>query len=240
MSHFQRLQSKMAQTQTWKKMKPEAFCAAVEQHIEAEFLEKETEDQGKLSQPVGFLIAMPYGYLPEEQISGRCHKLLRKLGRAMRLGWEWELLDLDQDSSNVSQAELRHVLQRLQSLGPQKQVHRGGRQGRQRAQIFVTGKVQGVYYRDTSKLMGNLDEQSKLLRDVNKENLEDGRVEILAEGPQEKLKEMVEWCWKGPEGAKEVGLENSLTAKRKVTDVQVTYEEAKGGLPSPFSNAGRK
>ena len=24
---------------------------------------------------------------------------------------------------------------------------------------------------------------------------------------QEKLKEMVEWCWKGPEGAKEVGLE---------------------------------
>eukprot|EP00434_Breviolum_minutum_P037226 symbB.v1.2.033002.t1/scaffold3971.1/size48227/1 len=25
----------------------------------------------------------------------------------------------------------------------------------QRAQIFVTGKVQGVYYRDTSKLMGD-------------------------------------------------------------------------------------
>lgn len=105
----------------------------------------------------------------------------------------------------------------------------------QRAQIFVTGKVQGVYYRDTTKLMGD-----RLGLSGAAWNLADGRVEILAEGPQEKLKEMVEWCWKGPDGAREVGLENSLTAKRKVTDVQVTYEEAQGGLPSPFSNAGRK
>lgn len=45
---------------------------------------------------------------------------------------------------------------------------------------------------------------------------------------QEKLKELISWCWKGPEGAAEVGLENSLTAKRKVTDVEVIWEEAKG------------
>ncbi|CAK9060840.1 unnamed protein product [Durusdinium trenchii] len=105
----------------------------------------------------------------------------------------------------------------------------------QRAQIFVTGKVQGVYYRDTTKIMGD-----RLGLSGAAWNLSDGRVEVLAEGPQEKLKELVDWCWKGPEGAAEAGLENSLTAKRKVTDVQVTWEEAKGGLPSPFSNAGRK
>eukprot|EP00434_Breviolum_minutum_P037228 symbB.v1.2.033003.t2/scaffold3971.1/size48227/2 len=63
--HFQRLQSKMARTETWKQMDSAAFCRAVERHVEAEFHEIETE----------------------EQISSRCHKLLRKLGRAMRLGW---------------------------------------------------------------------------------------------------------------------------------------------------------
>lgn len=51
---------------------------------------------------------------------------------------------------------------------------------------------------------------------------------------QEKLKELISWCWKGPEGAAEVGLENSLTAKRKVTDVEVIWEEAKGTLGAFF------
>mmetsp|Transcript_70660 Transcript_70660/g.165705 ORF Transcript_70660/g.165705 Transcript_70660/m.165705 type:complete len:126 (-) Transcript_70660:217-594(-) len=105
----------------------------------------------------------------------------------------------------------------------------------QRVQIFVTGKVQGVYFRDTTKLMGD-----RLGLSGAAWNLSDGRVEILAEGPQEKLKELVDWCWKGPEGAAEVGIENSLTAKRKVTDVSATFAEAQGNLPSPFSNAGKK
>merc|ERR1719183_1393811 len=83
-----------------------------------------------------------------------------------------------------------------------------------RAQIFVSGKVQGVYYRDTTKRMGD-----RLSLGGAAWNLSDGRVEIIAEGSKEQLDELLKWCWKGPEGAAEVGISNRLTARRRVDDV---------------------
>lgn len=58
-----------------------------------------------------------------------------------------------------------------------------------RAHVFVSGKVQGVFYRDTTKT-----EASK--RGVNGwvRNLRDGRVEAVFEGPADAVEAMVAWC----------------------------------------------
>mmetsp|Transcript_6815 Transcript_6815/g.11991 ORF Transcript_6815/g.11991 Transcript_6815/m.11991 type:complete len:136 (-) Transcript_6815:7-414(-) len=104
-----------------------------------------------------------------------------------------------------------------------------------RVQVLVSGKVQGVYYRDTTKRKAD---QLGLVGAAW--NLKDGRVEVLAEGPKGKLEELLRWCRKGPEGAEEVGMQNSLTKKRRVTNVEVTWGKAQNDLGSTFRNAGSK
>ena len=88
-----------------------------------------------------------------------------------------------------------------------------------RAHIFVSGKVQGVYYRDSTKLKG-----ARLGLTGIAYNLPDTRVEVIAEGSKASIDELIQWCWKGPEGAAEVGVTKKLTLKRKVTNVEVTWE----------------
>ncbi|EOD13385.1 acylphosphatase [Emiliania huxleyi CCMP1516] len=88
-----------------------------------------------------------------------------------------------------------------------------------RAHIFVSGRVQGVYYRDTTKAKGE-----RLGLTGVAYNLADKRVEIVAEGPKAAIETLVEWCWKGPEGAHEVGFSNKLTRKRHVSGVEVRWE----------------
>ena len=65
-----------------------------------------------------------------------------------------------------------------------------------RAHIIIKGRVQGVLYRVSAK-----NKAGELGLTGNVKNLPEDTVEIIAEGPQEKLKEFVQWCWKGPEGA---------------------------------------
>lgn len=55
-------------------------------------------------------------------------------------------------------------------------------QGRQRMQIFYTGRVQGVGFRYTTKMLAQSYEVTGVIR-----NLADGRVELLAEGAPEEL-----------------------------------------------------
>ncbi|RLF95133.1 acylphosphatase [Thermococci archaeon] len=60
--------------------------------------------------------------------------------------------------------------------------------------IFVSGRVQGVFYRaNTRKKAKELGIRGWV------RNLYDGRVEITAEGKEEDLKKFIEWCKKGPE-----------------------------------------
>jgi acylphosphatase len=70
--------------------------------------------------------------------------------------------------------------------------------------IVVKGKVQGVYFRQSTR---DLAEQLQITGNVA--NQKDGSVLILATGLAVKLQQLVEWCGRGPSGA-------------KVTDVQVT------------------
>ncbi len=81
---------------------------------------------------------------------------------------------------------------------------------RTRAHVYVSGKVQGVYFRATTR-----DEARERGVDGWVRNLPDGRVETVFEGPRESVEEMVAFCHEGSSAA-------------RVEDVDVTYEDPQG------------
>lgn len=80
----------------------------------------------------------------------------------------------------------------------------------QRIHLFITGRVQGVFYRQTTEDMAR---QLGLRGWVR--NLPDGRVETVAEGPAAALSAFSEYCHEGPPMA-------------RVTHVEVLHEEPTG------------
>lgn len=67
-----------------------------------------------------------------------------------------------------------------------------------RVHIFVSGIVQGVFFRaDTKATVQKLGGVAGWVR-----NTEDGRVEAIFEGEKEKVEGMVAWARKGPPGAR--------------------------------------
>ena len=66
----------------------------------------------------------------------------------------------------------------------------------QRIRIFVTGRVQGVFFRQTLKIMAK---KNDILGWVK--NLKDGRVESVIEGDAENVSIIVEWINGGPANA---------------------------------------
>ncbi|RDI70565.1 acylphosphatase [Halopelagius longus] len=81
---------------------------------------------------------------------------------------------------------------------------------RVRAHVFVSGTVQGVYYRASTR-----DAARERGVDGWVRNLDDGRVEAVFEGPRPAVEEMVEWCHTGSSAA-------------EVEDVDVTYDDPEG------------
>jgi acylphosphatase len=79
-----------------------------------------------------------------------------------------------------------------------------------RTHVLVSGKVQGVFFRSSTK-----DKAEELGISGWVRNLPDGRVEAVLEGEKEEVDKMVEWCRKGPEHA-------------RVTGVEVLVEEFRG------------
>ena len=69
--------------------------------------------------------------------------------------------------------------------------------GNQRIRVFVTGKVQGVFFRQALKVKAK---QNNVLGWVK--NLNDGRVEAVMEGNEEKVNVLIEWCHGGPANAR--------------------------------------
>ncbi len=72
-----------------------------------------------------------------------------------------------------------------------------------RVHIFISGKVQGVFFRSSTK-----DKAEELGISGWVRNLADGRVEAVFEGKEGSVKRMIEWCREGPEYArvKDVGV----------------------------------
>ena len=90
---------------------------------------------------------------------------------------------------------------------------------KKRVHIFVSGRVQGVFFRANSK---HFAEKLGLTGWVR--NLEDGRVEIVAEGEEEKLREFVALVKRGPITAKVEGAEVEwLQALSEFKDFQIRY-----------------
>lgn len=64
---------------------------------------------------------------------------------------------------------------------------------KKRVHIYVSGRVQGVYYRQTTlKVAGEIGVFGWV------RNTMDGRVEAVFEGDEEKVDKIVEWCKQGP------------------------------------------
>jgi len=67
----------------------------------------------------------------------------------------------------------------------------------ERWQLRVSGKVQGVSYRAYTEQKAQDLRLTGLVR-----NLPDGQVEIIAEGPQNDLEALKDWCLSGPPQAR--------------------------------------
>lgn len=79
-----------------------------------------------------------------------------------------------------------------------------------RAHIFVSGQVQGVFFRDNTRRWASSLELKGWVR-----NLTDGRVEVLVEGDKDKIEALVVQLREGP-------------PMSHVENVEVSWEEYKG------------
>jgi acylphosphatase len=84
----------------------------------------------------------------------------------------------------------------------------------ERAHVYVSGQVQGVFFRDSAR-----EKAQQLGLNGWVRNLPDGRVEALFEGPSERVREVVRWCEQGPSQA-------------EVEDVETEFEASEGDLTS--------
>lgn len=65
-----------------------------------------------------------------------------------------------------------------------------------RMRLIIEGRVQGVWFRDSTRT-----EAVSLGICGWVKNRRDGAVEVLAEGPDEKVKKLTSWCHHGPPAA---------------------------------------
>ncbi len=67
----------------------------------------------------------------------------------------------------------------------------------QRAHLYVSGRVQGVFFRQAFKVVARKNNVFGWVR-----NLQDGRVEAVLEGDDNSLSHVIEWCHAGPANAR--------------------------------------
>ena len=79
-----------------------------------------------------------------------------------------------------------------------------------RAHIFISGLVQGVFFRSYTQQEANRQNVKGWVR-----NLTDRRVEVLIEGEEDDVKQVIESCRSGSSHA-------------RVTTVTITWEDYKG------------
>jgi len=87
-----------------------------------------------------------------------------------------------------------------------------------RIHIFVTGRVQGVFFRQSTRVVA-------IKNNVNGWvcNLDDGRVEIVGEGEESNINSFIDWCKTGPANSRvdefELSEEN-ITNEFKIFEVR--------------------
>ncbi len=88
-----------------------------------------------------------------------------------------------------------------------------------RVHIIISGRVQGVFFRfNTRDLANNLGLTGYV------KNLYNGDVEVVAEGNEEKLNRLIEFCKKGPESASVTNTKIKYgKAANEFSDFEVRY-----------------
>ncbi len=83
--------------------------------------------------------------------------------------------------------------------------------------LRITGRVQGVFFRSSTKKKAEGLNVAGWVR-----NVEDGSVEVFAEGAEVDLQELIKWCRKGPEGARveNVEIEDAVTEGCQAFQIQ--------------------
>jgi len=81
-----------------------------------------------------------------------------------------------------------------------------------RVHMFVNGRVQGVFFRQATKVIAIKNNVTGWVR-----NLDDGRVEILIEGDDKCVDSVIAWCDCGP-------------ANSRVDDIQINNENYLGSF----------
>lgn len=71
-----------------------------------------------------------------------------------------------------------------------------------RIHLWISGYVQGVNFRYYTRQQATLLGLAGWVR-----NLPDGRVEVVAEGAEDQLQELMDWCHHGPSYAEVAGVE---------------------------------
>jgi acylphosphatase len=79
-----------------------------------------------------------------------------------------------------------------------------------RAHVYISGRVQGVFFRSETSYEAQTREVTGWIR-----NMSDGRVEAVFEGEEANVKQLIEFCKRGTSGA-------------RVTSVDVEREQFKG------------
>lgn len=79
-----------------------------------------------------------------------------------------------------------------------------------RAHLLISGRVQGVWYRDSTKRQADNLGLTGWVR-----NCESGQVELIAEGADAAIDKLISWCRTGPSMA-------------RVTDVRIDFDDYRG------------
>ena len=90
--------------------------------------------------------------------------------------------------------------------------------GRTRAHVFVSGTVQGVYYRANTREKARERGVDGWVR-----NLDDGRVEAVFEGSEDAVESMIEWCHEGSPAAAVDGVDVEYEDPRGESEFEIRY-----------------
>ena len=86
-----------------------------------------------------------------------------------------------------------------------------------RRKFLVSGRVQGVFFRAACK-----DEADRLGVKGYARNRRDGRVEVVAEGPEDAVEQLARWCHQGPPRALVTKVEASTEVPEGLTSFRTS------------------
>ncbi len=87
-----------------------------------------------------------------------------------------------------------------------------------RVRAVVDGRVQGVFYRDSCRT-----EAQRLGVRGSVRNRADGSVEVVAEGPRDRVDQFLDWCRQGPPRASVTGFSVTDEVPRGERTFRIEY-----------------